>query len=188
MTLQSLQSIRSDECFDLFWEYIERRRSLADVSSPTLPRLRKAPRRYEIGESAPEHPSSVQDHYRRIYFESIDLAVAAITARFHQKGFQMLHKLETVLNNIKQPQHPEMVKDVLTFYGSNFHQSDRLKTQLHQHVRGKELSRCHFKVCNQYDLMSALTCSGNTLNADGPWLMFHLPHFHTVGKLLDDTK
>ena len=37
----------------------------------------------------------------------------------------MLHKLETVLTNIKQPQHPEMVKDVLTFYGSDFHQSDR---------------------------------------------------------------
>ena len=140
MTLQSLQSIRSDECFDLFWEYIERRRSLADVSSPTLPRRRKAPRRYEIGESAPEHPSSVQDHYRRIYFESIDLAVAAITARFNQKGFQMLHKLETVLTNIKQPQHPEMVKDVLTFYGSDFHQSDRLKTQLHLLHTGSDKS------------------------------------------------
>ena len=82
MTLQSLQSIQSDECFDMFWEYIELRRSLVDVSSPTLPRRRKTPRRFEIGEATPEHPSSVQDHYQRIYFESIDLAIATIRDRF----------------------------------------------------------------------------------------------------------
>ena len=62
--------------------------------------------------------------------------MAAITARFNQ----MLHKLETVLTNIKQPQHPEMVKDVLTFYGSDFHQSDRLKTQLHLLHTGSDKS------------------------------------------------
>jgi len=39
----------------------------------------------------------------------------------------MLHKIETVLTNIN---YPKMVKDVLTFYGSDFCQSDYLKTQL----------------------------------------------------------
>ena len=28
----TLQSLRSDECFDLFWEYIKRRRSVVGVS------------------------------------------------------------------------------------------------------------------------------------------------------------
>lgn len=59
MTQTTLQSMRTDECFGLFWEYLERRRSSVDVSSPTLPRCRKVPRRFEIGESAPEHPTTV---------------------------------------------------------------------------------------------------------------------------------
>ena len=40
LTLATFQSIRSDECFDLFWDYVEGRRSMVDVSSPSLPRQR----------------------------------------------------------------------------------------------------------------------------------------------------
>ena len=29
--------MRNDELFDLFWDYVEQRRALVDVSSPTLP-------------------------------------------------------------------------------------------------------------------------------------------------------
>ena len=50
--------------------------------------------------------------------------MAAINTRFGQKGFQ---KLETILT---QPQHSEAVKEVLAFYGSDFHSQDRLQTQL----------------------------------------------------------
>lgn len=72
-----LESIRSDTCFNLFWEYIEKRRSTADVSTPNLPRLRKVPRRYEVGTSAVEPQPTVEDHYRRIYYESLDLVVTS---------------------------------------------------------------------------------------------------------------
>ena len=34
-TLATFQAIRTDECFYLFWEYLEARRSSADVSPPT---------------------------------------------------------------------------------------------------------------------------------------------------------
>ena len=52
----------------------------------------------------------------------------------------MLHKLETILTNIEQPQHSEMVKDVLSFYGNDFNQSDRLQTQLHLLHTGSDRS------------------------------------------------
>ena len=96
-TVQSLQSIRTSEQFDLFWKYLECRCSMIDVSTPTLPCRKRAPRRLEVGEAAPEFPDSVQDHYQRIYFEVIDFLIAAIEDRFQQKGFQMLQKLEAVL-------------------------------------------------------------------------------------------
>ena len=56
VTLVTLQSIRSEPSFDLFWRYIESRRSVADVSPPELPRRRKVPRRFEVGETPPEYP------------------------------------------------------------------------------------------------------------------------------------
>ena len=61
MTLQTLQSIRKDESFELFWDYLQSRRSKADVSSPVLPRRRKVPKQFEVGSSTPEYPTTVQD-------------------------------------------------------------------------------------------------------------------------------
>ncbi len=57
-----------------FWDTVEISRVSADVTTPTLPRQRKV----LVGESAPEYPSSIQDHYRRIYFEAIDLVSSGI--------------------------------------------------------------------------------------------------------------
>ena len=129
LTQATFQTMRSDECFDLLWEYIEVRSSV-NVSLPTLPRRRKVPRRFEIGESAPDHPTTVQDKYRRIYFEAINLIVASINNRFLQKGFNMLQKLETVVTTVKQTQISDVVKDVLDFYGADLGHPDRLQTQL----------------------------------------------------------
>ena len=62
-TVQSLQSIRTDENFDLFWQYLERTCSKVNVSTPTLPCRKRVPRRFEMGEGAPEYPDTVQNHY-----------------------------------------------------------------------------------------------------------------------------
>ena len=44
LTVSTLQSIRNEEAFDLFWAYIESKRAQVDVGSATLPRKRKAPK------------------------------------------------------------------------------------------------------------------------------------------------
>ena len=62
----------------------------AYTSTPTLPCCKTAPREFEVGEAAPEYPDTVQDHYRRIYFETIDLLIAAIQEQFQQRGFLIL--------------------------------------------------------------------------------------------------
>lgn len=71
-TKLTFQSIRSDQCFDLFWNDLETRRLSIDVPDPTLPRCRKVPPRFETGKAAPEYPTNVKDHYRRIYYQAID--------------------------------------------------------------------------------------------------------------------
>ncbi len=105
-------------------------RPSSDVSSPTFPRRRKVPQRFEPGDSAPEYPITVQDHYRRIYFQAIDRVMAAITSRFDQKGFQMLQKLETSLTAVEQSQQSEAINGITSFYGTDLNY-ERLQTQLH---------------------------------------------------------
>ena len=56
VNLKALQKIQSEESYDLFWKYVDLRRSSLDVSDPSLPRKRKVPRGFEIGEAEPEHP------------------------------------------------------------------------------------------------------------------------------------
>ena len=49
LTTKTLESLRTDENFCLFWQKIEQMRSQLDIDEPQLPRRRKAPRRFETG-------------------------------------------------------------------------------------------------------------------------------------------
>ena len=77
-TLEALQSIRKDESFELFWDYLQRKSSKVDVSPPLLP---KVPKKFEVGNSTPEYPTTVQDYFKRTYFETLDLVIESIRKR-----------------------------------------------------------------------------------------------------------
>lgn len=49
MTVATLQSIRSDDNFDLFWKRIIEMAGEKEIDEPVLPRRRKLPRRYDDG-------------------------------------------------------------------------------------------------------------------------------------------
>ena len=117
VTLVTLQSIRSEMKFDLFWQYVESRRSVVKVSPPELPRRRKVPRRYEVGETPPEIQPQL---WRRLYFEGIDLVIAAIKNRFDQQGFRILQNLEVALLEKRDVERSEVVNEVVQFYGDDF--------------------------------------------------------------------
>ena len=128
MTTTTLQSIRSEEMFKLFWQKTVIQANALDIEEPTLPRVRKAPRRYEVGSSSGVSPLSPENHYRTIYYETIDTIIACIGNRFEQEGYQMYSKLEQMLVNDRQS---EVDKDeVLKFFGSDFEKATLL-TQLH---------------------------------------------------------
>ena len=56
MTVCSLQSVRSDENFELFWTKVTEMASNSEVDDPVLPRQRKRSRRYDDGTSEEEFP------------------------------------------------------------------------------------------------------------------------------------
>lgn len=131
ITLETLQSIRTDDCFTLFWLFVEQKKLSVEVSSPELPRKRKAPERFEVGQGQSDFPCSPKEHYRRIYYQALDMARETIRGRFEQKGFLMLRKLEDLLLLPRKPefQYDRTLEEVAEFYGSDFNKA-RLDVQL----------------------------------------------------------
>ena len=87
MTKQTLQGMRTDENFVLFWQKVNQMASALEVSDPILPRKRKVLKRLEIGSAPPEYCAEPKDHYHCSYFEGLDLLVQAIANRFDQPGY-----------------------------------------------------------------------------------------------------
>ena len=74
--------MRTDWSFDHFYVM---------VGKPTLSA------RLEVGAGAPSYPQTAKDHFRRVYYEDIDLIVSAIDQRFNQGSFSSYTQMETLL-------------------------------------------------------------------------------------------
>lgn len=94
LTKETLSKMRDH--FDLFYHTVVQK-SEGLVDEPKLPRKRRAPARLEVGTGAPGYPQTAKDHYRRIYYEGIDLVVNAIDSRFNQESFDSYAKMESLL-------------------------------------------------------------------------------------------
>ena len=67
------------------------------ISAPALPRKRRAPQRLQVGSTEGDIHSSVNEYYRVLYFEAIDLVIEAITERFDQPGYRIYSNLENLI-------------------------------------------------------------------------------------------
>ena len=130
MTIKTLELLRNDNSFRLFWDTTQTHMKDLDVNKPILPRKRKAPKHYEIGDGMPEFPVSMEDHFCQIYFESLDTIMGTIKSRFDQKGYRMYINLEELLIKASQSKNYDTELTAVTdFYSSDFDIS-QLKTQL----------------------------------------------------------
>ena len=99
MTVKTLQSVRSEKNFKLFWQKVTRLSESVDICEPQLPRPRKRPRRFEVGEAEAEFSETVEDHYRKIYFEALDLIIACVNDRFNQPGYRTYRVVRIIRQN-----------------------------------------------------------------------------------------
>ena len=121
LTVTTLTKIRDAEQYDLFWQLITRKASALDVSKPTLPRKRKAPQRYEIGTGESHFPEGVEEHYRQIYFEILDLAITCVKARFDQPGYCTYQVTEgLLLKAVRGENYTAELDSASSFYGDDF--------------------------------------------------------------------
>ena len=70
------------------------------MNEPQLPRRRKAPRRIEecvSGTAQAEFPTTVEAHYRTVYYEALDLVTSCIKTRFDQEDYKIHSACESLL-------------------------------------------------------------------------------------------
>ena len=97
LTKQVLQKMRNNECFESLNDTIvSKSKKHPSISEPALPRQKQAPSRFEIETGPPWYPTTPQEHYRRIYFEAIDLMVNTIDNRFNQASFDVYTKMASL--------------------------------------------------------------------------------------------
>ncbi|KAL5476021.1 hypothetical protein EMCRGX_G025921 [Ephydatia muelleri] len=131
LSVKTLQLMRNDESFDAFFRLVNCFREQTGTSSPKLPRKRKVPSRFEVGEGKESYnDSNIEDHYRRLYFEVLDLAVTGISQRFNQPGYSIYKNLENLLvYAANRKPFDEQLCAVLSHYGDDL-ASCQLSAQL----------------------------------------------------------
>jgi len=126
----TLQGIRDDSSFILFWDLVEEKSQSLNIGAPRLPRQRKRPARFEYGHASAEFTSDPKDYYKRIYYEALDLIIMSIMERFDQPGYALYSNLEQLLlKSVKHEDYEEELKSVSELYQSDLHIED-LKVQL----------------------------------------------------------
>ena len=97
MTVATLNSVRSDEQFDQFWEADTKEADKLGVHEPQLPRRGKLSHGFDNGLSGGHFMATPKTHFKWCYFEAIDLIVNCIQDHFDQPGYRLYHLLETLL-------------------------------------------------------------------------------------------
>ncbi|XP_057290813.1 zinc finger MYM-type protein 1-like [Hydractinia symbiolongicarpus] len=128
LTNKTMQGMRNERDFDIFYETVTKSASSMDfVSSTTAPRKRKRPK-YDILEFVEGNPSSTGEayypahaHYKAIYFEAIDVIVSAIKERFEQPAFKVFTEVEQLLlKSISKTPAEEEMKTVNASFCDDF--------------------------------------------------------------------
>ena len=123
MTVATLNSMCSDDQFEIFWDLVTHKAEELGVSEPQLPRQRKLPRRYDYGSASGCFPSTPKTHFKPAYFEAIDLITNCVQQRFDQPGYWIYRSLETLLIKAsKREEFQENLDDVCAFYHDDFDQ------------------------------------------------------------------
>ena len=117
LTVKTLEKMRSDDHFNLFWETVTHKANALEVSEPSLPRRRQRPAHYESVNATPEFVDNAQDYFLQIYFNAIDTVTACIKRRFDQPRYKIYDQVEQMLVNAANGKPFEKnLDDVVNFY------------------------------------------------------------------------
>ena len=97
LSVDVLRSLHQPEQFKNFYQRVLLDQECFTVNPPALPCKRSAPCQLQLGCSEGYFHASVEDHYRQVHYEALDLVIDAITNRFVQRGYQAYRNLQDLL-------------------------------------------------------------------------------------------
>ena len=127
---EKIVKLRTSAEFDIFWDNATSMAATLGLSDPSLPRVRRPPRRIDSG-SSPTTFLSPKDHFRKPYYEFLDTIKGEITKWFHQDNFRLYLMAEQLL--LKAASTGEVLEknysEACQHFSGDFDRS-RLKNQL----------------------------------------------------------
>ena len=78
VTEAGIKDFGSDSEFKDFWQQVNRKAAELNIDEPTLPRRRKAPKRFDQANATTHAYHTPEDFYRRQYLEVIDTLTGEI--------------------------------------------------------------------------------------------------------------
>ena len=90
--------MRKEASFRTFFEKVRELAQKLEINGPKLPRKRKTSSHYEEGEVSIQFVSTVEERYRQVFYQAIDMVVNCICDKFQQKDFtETLQTIEILL-------------------------------------------------------------------------------------------
>ena len=93
MTVKAHISLRSDDSFKLYWRS---RRIESNIKAKTSTK-KKGSQQLDDGTAPGDHPPTIEDHYRSIYFQTLDVVINCIESRFDQLRYRSYSRLKSLL-------------------------------------------------------------------------------------------
>ena len=134
-------SLRNDISFSMLWDSVVTEADSLGIEPPVLPRQRRIPRRIDHGISQSQlSDERVEDLYRRIYFATVDSAIACLSQRFKSPAFKMACDIETLFMDVINTAHhahdwqaSEVIDNILSHYENDI---DGTRLRLHLSMLG----------------------------------------------------
>lgn len=119
------KSMRTEAKFNAFYTNVIHESSTL-TEEPSLPRVRKLPRRLDDGSSAHVYDSP-KNRYRHAYFEAIELASGEVENRFDQSDIRKIKDIESLLLHASNGISLESISEDVQNFLSGDIDLDRLK-------------------------------------------------------------
>ncbi|CAF3885704.1 unnamed protein product, partial [Rotaria sp. Silwood1] len=127
--IHRFRRIQDDINFELFYNQVVKN-SEGLTEKPTLPRLRRLPRRYESNTTLVNY-ASCEDFYQKQYVETLEIIINMLQTRFTQKNFKMLCEVEKFILNVSNnppDSFNDYIKTIIDFCHGDI-DLDRLKSE-----------------------------------------------------------
>ncbi|XP_062521025.1 zinc finger MYM-type protein 1-like [Corticium candelabrum] len=120
--IATLQSFRTNESFENFWQSSEKESKAKNLAPPALLRARRPSHRIDERSTTQYQPLSPKERYRQAYYELLDIMVSDLTRRFCSKDYRVFCGIEKLLSESVSLSAPDqsLVSEILHFYTGDF--------------------------------------------------------------------